>query len=34
VLSASQRGVKMLRKKIAKAAQNNTPPHEVKSYCE
>ena len=34
VSSASQIGVKMLRKKIAKAAQNKTPPHVVKSYCE
>ena len=30
---ASQSGVKILRKKIARAAQNNTPPHVVKSYC-
>jgi len=33
VLRANQSGVKMLRKKIARAAQNNTPPHVVKSYC-
>lgn len=33
VLRANQRGVKMLRKKMAKAAQNSTPPQVVKSYC-
>ena len=33
VLRANQRGVKMLRKKMAKAAQKSTPPQVVKSYC-
>ncbi len=30
---ANQRGVKILRKNMARAAQNRTPPHVVKSYC-
>ena len=32
VESANQRGVKILRKKMARAAQKSTPPHVVKSY--